>query len=156
MRMVVAALLLGAGAPLFCQTAATAPPSFENEKKDPPGVFSPQTELSKGPPVWHITLDGLLKMNVPGIGRIRMPSAPTDPAMVVHPPQASIGVQAQGAQVAQNLYPGLQLMPIGLAPAKVEPIPTVFPTLKMEKIPTTWTEFKVSPIQSGNVEPAGK
>ena len=97
MRMVVAALLLGAGAPLFCQTAATAPPSFENEKKDPPGVFSPQTELSKGPPVWHITLDGLLKINVPpGIARIRMPSAPTDPDIVVHPPQASIGVQAQG------------------------------------------------------------
>jgi hypothetical protein len=157
MRMAVAAVLLGAGAPLFCQNAGTAPPSFENEKKDPPTVFLSQKELSTGPPVWHVTRDGLLKMNVPpGIGMVRVPSAPTDPEMVVHPPQVSLGVQPPGTQVAQNLYPGLQLMPIEQPKMKVEPIPTIFPNAKVEKIPTTWTQFTISPIQGGKVNSAAK
>jgi hypothetical protein len=92
-----------------------------------------------------------LKMTVPlGAGSLRLGSAQIDPQMVVHPPQTSMGVQPPGTQVAQNLYPGLLLMPIDGSKTKIEPIPTVFPTMKMEKIPTTWTEFKVSPIQSGS------
>jgi hypothetical protein len=157
MRIVVIAVLLGTGVPGFCQSAGTAPPSFENEKKDPPTVVPPQTEIGKEPPVCHITLDGLLKMNVPpGIGRVRMPSPPADSAMIVHPPQASMGVQPPGTAVAQNLYPGLELMPIGQLKAKVEPIPITFPIMKLEKIPTIWAQYTILPVQSGKADTASK
>jgi hypothetical protein len=160
MRIVpIAALLVGAGVPVFCQSAGMAPPSFEIQKKDPASVVPLQSEISKGPPV-QITLGGLLKMNVPpGIGRLRMPGAPGDSAMVVHPPQASIGVQVPGTQVAQNLYPGLELMPIhqfDQSKAKVARIPTTFPNMKIDKIPTTWPQYTVLLVQSGKADSAQK
>ena len=155
MRVAVAALLVCAGVPVFCQSAGISSPSFEKEKKDPPSVFLPQRELMKGPPVGQIRLAGPLKMTLPlGAGSLRMGNAQIDPEMVVQPPQASIGVQPPGTQIAQNLYPGLQLMPIDQSKAKVVPIPTAFPNMKLEKIPTVWPQYKISPIQSGKAGPA--
>ena len=158
MRIAAAALVLGAGIPVFCQSAGTAAAKPGEAGQPPPRVFllSPQ-EFDKASPEWHISPESLLKMNVPpGIGRVRIPSAPADSAMIVHPPQGSVGVQAPGTQVAQNLYPGLQLMPIEQPKMKVEPIPTIFPNAKVEKIPTTWTQFTISPIQGGKVNSAAK
>jgi len=161
MRIAVAALLLGVGVPLFCQTAGTAPANPGEPGQKPPSVFllSPK-EFDKAQPVWHISPESLLKMNVPpGLGPLRKFSESgesIDPKMVVHPPQASIGVQAPGTQVAQNLYPGLQLMPIEQAKVKGEPIPTTFPNAKMEPIPTTWPGYKMSLVLSGKTEPAAK
>jgi hypothetical protein len=157
MRIGVAALLLSGGIPGYCQLAGTAPPSFDQDKKDPPIVILSQKGINGGSPVWQINRDGLLKMNVPpGLDRLRLPDSPKDEAMVLHPPKSSTGVLTPGMQVAQNLYPGLELMPIDQSKAKVVPIPTTFSNMKMEKIPTTWTQFKVSPIQSDKGDAAAK
>lgn len=140
----------------MCQSAGMAPPGFEKQKKDPPNVLLSQKEFSKAP-AWHISMDGLLKMTVPPVmGQSQMPNAPADPEMVVHPPQSSIGVQPPGTQVAQNLYPDLQLMRIDQSKMKAEPIPTAFPNMKMEKTPTTWAQHKVLPVQSGKADTAAK
>jgi len=162
MRVAVAALVVCAGVPVFCQSSGTAPPSFGNEKKDAPTVFLSQKELSKGPPVGQITFGQPLKMVFPlgaeSLQQLGRPSVtpPVDPRMIVHPPASSIGVQPPGTQIAQNLYPGLQLMPIDQSKAKAAPIPITFPNMKFEKIPTTWPQYKMSPIQSGKAEPAKK
>jgi hypothetical protein len=96
-------------------------------------------------------------MNVPsGLGPLRKFSELIDPQMVVHPPQGSVGVQPPGTQVAQNLYPGLHLMPIEQLKLKGEPIPITFPNAKVEKIPTTWPGYKITAIQTGTSQPAAK
>jgi hypothetical protein len=61
--------------------------------------------------------------------------------MIVRPPASSVGVQPPGSQIAQNLYPGLELLPI--QQFKGEPIPTTFPNMKVEQIPITWPQYKV-------------
>jgi hypothetical protein len=154
MRVAFAALLICAGAPVFCQTLGQTPagqtaagPGESGQKLT--DLLQPQNEIGKGPTTWHMTLDGLLTVP-PGMARVRMPGAPTDPKMVVHPPQGSIGVQAPGTQVAQNLYPGLVLMPIEQATVKVEPIPTTWPNMKLEKIPTAMPQYTMLPVQSGS------
>jgi len=158
MRIVLGALLLGAGLPVFCQSVGTAAASPGEPGQTPPTVFllSPK-EFDKAPPLWHITPESLLKMNVPsGLGPLRKFSELIDPQMVVHPPQGSVGVQPPGTQVAQNLYPGLHLMPIEQLKLKGEPIPITFPNAKVEKIPTTWPGYKITAIQTGTSQPAAK
>ena len=140
---------------MFCQTSGQMPAGPSETGKKSPDVFTPQSEISKGPTTWHFTLDGLLTVP-PGIGRLRMPDAPADPKMIVHPPQGSIGAQPRGTQVAQNLYPGLQFMPIEKSTSKMVPIPTTFPNMKMEKITTTWSQYKALPVQSGKVDTTPK
>lgn len=140
----------------MCQTPGQATAGEGERGQKSPDVFLPQSGLSNGTPVWHISPDGLLKMNVPagaGLGRTQVA---TDSAMVVHPPQTSIGVQPPGTTVAQNLYPGLELMPIGQSKVKVEPIPTTWPGMKMEPIPRTLPAYTVVPIQRGKTGAAPK
>ena len=73
--------------------------------------------------------------------------------MIIHPPKSSVGVQPQGTLVAQNIYPGLRLLPIGSA-AALKPIPADWPRLKIESIPITWSNSTVLPVDSGSA--AGK
>jgi len=147
MRLVIAALLLGSGVPVLCQSAGPAPASPGKKGQNPPSVFLPQKEFSKGPPVWRITPGEPLKMVVPpGTGSLhklgpQLVPPPVDPGMIVRPPASSVGVQPPGSQIAQNLYPGLELLPI--QQFKGEPIPTTFPNMKVEQIPITWPQYKV-------------
>jgi hypothetical protein len=70
---------------------------------------------------------------------------------------SGIDGQAPGTLVAQNLYPGLQLLPIDGAKAKLEPIPILWPKMKVENIPTAWPDCKMVLVESGtNATPAGK
>ena len=71
-----------------------------------------------------------------------------DPEIVVHPSSSRIGVQPQGTFMAQNQFPGLRFLPINAAQAKVEPIPIVWPNLKMEEIPTICKQCRMVPAQS--------
>jgi hypothetical protein len=155
MRIAVAVLLICAGAPIFCQTSGQTSVGPGESGTKSPEVFQLQNGVGKGSAAWQIVRLPTLTLP-PGAGEFRMPTTPADPKMIVRPPQASIGVQPPGTQVAQNLYPGLKFMPIEQATVKVEPIPIVLPNAKMEKIPTTWTEFKMSPIQNGTDVPAAK
>jgi len=83
--------------------------------------------------------------------------AQIDPKIVVHPPQSSLGEQPPGTLVAQNLYPGLQLLPIEESKSKAEPIPTTWPNRKIEQIPTVWPNGELLPVNSGaKSQSAGK
>jgi hypothetical protein len=83
--------------------------------------------------------------------------AQMDPRIVVHPPQSSLGVQPPGSLVAQNLYPGLQLLPIEQSRATAEPIPAIWPHLKIKQIPIIWPKGVIKPVQgSVNAQLAGK
>ena len=80
-----------------------------------------------------------------------------DPKIIVHPPKSGIGEQVPGTLVAKNLYPGLQLLPVEGSNAKVEPIPTTWPKMKMGNIPTTCPDCKMVLVESGTTaKPAAK
>jgi len=148
MRVLVASLLLSAGVPLFCQSAGTLPA---------PDEYLPRKALGKSSPAWHMTPGESSKMMLPpGTGSLKAGSAQIDPGMVVHPPPASIGVQPPGTLVAQNLYPGLKLMPIEQPKPKGIPIPTTFANARMVEIPTTWPGYKAIAIGSGKADSASK
>lgn len=153
---------------MFCQSAP-APASPDKTEQNPPSVFLPQKEFSKGPPVWQITPGEPLKMVIPpGTGSLQklghqLVSPPVDPGMIVRPPASSVGVQPPGTQIAQNRYPGLELLPIDWSNFpldwsrfKEEPIPTTFPNAKVEPIPITWPQYKVVYAQSNTVAKPAK
>jgi len=70
-----------------------------------------------------------------------------DPQIIVHPPLSSLGEQQPGTLIAQNLYPGLQFLPIQKCKGMGEPIPTIWPNGKVRQIPTVWPNFKMLPAQ---------
>jgi hypothetical protein len=73
--------------------------------------------------------------------------AQIDPQMIVHPTARDLGVQPAGTLVAQNLYPGLQYLPIeaeGCGP-KGGPLSTTWRELKVEPISIAWPKFKMEP-----------
>jgi hypothetical protein len=75
----------------------------------------------------------------------------------VHPPQSSVAVQTPGTQIAQNLYPGLTLMPIDQWKGNGQQIPITWPNLKVQNIPTSWPKFEIKSVQSSPASiPAGK
>jgi hypothetical protein len=74
---------------------------------------------------------------------------PLDSRMIVHPPPSSLGVQPRGTQLAQNLYPGLELLPIDISKAKLQPIPIIWPDLKVEPIPIHAPKVEVKTLESG-------
>jgi len=71
-----------------------------------------------------------------------------DPEIVMHPPQSSLGDQAPGTQVAQNLYPGLTLLPIQDSKAKTQPIPIAWPNAQIKDIPIVWQKTTIIPAQT--------
>jgi hypothetical protein len=83
-------------------------------------------------------------------------TAQIDPMIVMHPPPSSIGEQAPGSQIAQNLYPGLMLMPIDQWKGNGQQIPIAWPDLKVKNIPTVWPKIEIKPVGGAATEPAGK
>jgi hypothetical protein len=51
--------------------------------------------------------------------------------------------------MAQNLYPGLQLLPIDGPQSSAQEIPITWPKLKIKNIPTDWPNFELKAIQNG-------
>jgi len=72
-------------------------------------------------------------------------NAQIDPKIIVHPAQSRIGDQPPGTQIAQNQFPGLELLPIEWPQLKIKPIPTVWPKLKLEPISAMGNEEQASP-----------
>jgi hypothetical protein len=156
MQFGVVALFLSAGTTALSQLAA---PNPAKQGPTQPGIFLFQKEFAKAPDS-QITLGGPAKLVIPpnlvlpnlappSSGGLRRENAQSDPKMIVHPPTSSIGNQPPGTAVAQNLYPGLQLLPIEKANAKGGPIPTTWPNLAVKQIPIVWPKFEVKPAESG-------
>jgi hypothetical protein len=155
MRLTILALFLYTGVAAFCQSAAPVPASPEKPWRILPGATNsqPARDFSKLPQEWHFTTVAprMKTMTIlPGPLALGCGSdAQIDPKIVAYPPQASLGEQPPGTLVAQNLYPGLQLLPIEESKGKAELLPTTWPTRKIERIPIVWPKGELLPVDSG-------
>jgi hypothetical protein len=142
MRLAVLAVLLCASPIVLCQSAV-------------PGLANPeQSQVAQLAQAWPMptqlapAFPPTVQRNIyvyPRPGGFRAPDQPRnssriDPQMIVQPP---------GTLVAQNIFPGLRLLPIGSA-AALKPIPTDWPRLKIESIPIAWPKSTLLPIDSGS------
>jgi hypothetical protein len=150
MRLKILALLLSAGTAALCQTATPAAVNPEQHWLTAPGMSQPGFDITRPPQDWHF--NSSLPRNtiiLPGPGApFRGSEAQIDPMIVLHPPQASLGAQPPGTQIAQNLYPGLLLMPVAESKLKAEPIPTTWPNLKVQQIPIVWPKLEIKQVES--------
>ncbi len=162
MRLTMLAVFLSTGVCAFCQTAAPFPANPDQFTLNPPIVIQPERDFTKLPsninafgttPRQLILVPTQRKIVVlPESGFNRQ----IDKQMIVHPPQSSLGEQAPGTLVAQNLYPGLQLLPIDELMLKAEPIPTIWPNLKMQRIPVAWPKLEIKQMESGTTAQAAR
>ena len=120
MRLTILGLLFCAATTVFCQTARPSPASPDGLWEGPLVVTPPAGDFSKIPPGWQasaiVPWRPLIQPKVPGAPKAesgtRLGDAKIDPKIIVHPPQASIGVNPPGTPMAQNEYPHLQMLPI--------------------------------------------
>jgi hypothetical protein len=143
MRLAILALFLSAGTTAFCQSAVPPPTNL-----NPQGLTAPQYAQ---PREWHFNTDSpqrtiILQAPVPEQPRN---ATQIDPKIIVHPPQSSIGEQAPATQIAQNLYPGLTLLPISEWKGNGQQIPITWPNLNVRNIPTTWPKLEIKSVESG-------
>ena len=126
MRPAIFALLLCAGTAAFCQSP---PPVTQVKPALPPLTLTlppqaPALEFNAPPKVF--TFSGVVPRKaivLPPTALQFEDHAQIDPQIIVRPPQSSLGEQPPGTLIAQNLYPGLQMLPIGEPKGKVKPIP---------------------------------
>lgn len=158
MRLTILALFLSAGTTVLCQSAAPANPEKQWLILPDATTSQPARDFSKLPPDWHFTsvvpMQTMKTVILPGQLALQRRSdlqarSQIDPKIVVHPPQSSLGEQPPGALLAQNLYPGLQLLPIEECTKVLTPIPTTWPNLKLEQIPTVWPKPELLPVDGG-------
>ena len=152
MRIAILAVFLSSGSAAFCQVTSTAP-SQPNQTWVIQEDGTKAVEIGDASPDLKFKFDPSQTLIFPKTVEI----APTfkaqiDPKMIVHPPKS--GEQAPGTLVAQNLYPGLQLLPIDGSKSKVEPIPITWPKMKIENIPTTCPDCKMVLVQSATTAKA--
>jgi len=158
MRLTIFALFLSAGSAALCQSSTPAPANPNSQGLTPPQWSQPGQDFSAQLREWHFNTDSpqrTIILQAP-LSEQQRNATQIDPKIIVHPPQSGIGEQAPGTMVAQNLYPGLQLLPIDWSKAKGEPIPTTWPNMKIENIPTTWPDTKMILVKSGPIAPPAK
>jgi len=158
MRLTILALLLSTGTEAFCQSAAPAPANPQQPWLAATGIPQAGRDFTKPPPDWHITSLVQRKMEIlPGPWpQHRFDGPQIDAQIIVHPPPSSLGEQPPGTPMAQNLYPGLQLLPVDESKAKAQQIPITWPNLKIEQIPIVWPKGESNPVQSGATGPAAR
>jgi len=145
MQRIFFALFLCAATPAVCQSAARIP--AEPGHVAPPAFFRPWESLSMvqsaAQPIASVPLN--LKAGLPR----QLDDARIDPKIIAHPSQPKLepGAQRPGTTVANNEFPGLQLLPIKSSAGKT--IPTQWPHFKLQEIPTQWPLFTLSPVTVG-------
>jgi len=158
MRLTIFALFLSAGTAAFGQSAPPAHVNPNPQGLTPPQCAQPGRDFSAQPREWHFNTDLSQKTIILPTHVPQHQKADTliDPNIVVHPPQSSLGEQSPGAQIAQNLYPGLALLPINDWKGNAKQIPSKWPNLKVQNIPTAWPKLEIKPVETGAAKPAGK
>jgi hypothetical protein len=149
MRSAILALFFCAGTAALCQTSTRAPFNLGRHDQNPP-VAKPSIDLDKlfssAPMKPFIPLEIFAppaKAAAPWSEDARI-----DPKMIVHPPQASFGLQ-QGIPVEQNEYANLRMLPIDSPASGLQPIPNQWPNLKVQSIPTRWPRLTVNQVETG-------
>jgi hypothetical protein len=155
MRIAIFAVFLSSGLAASCQLTPPAPLQPKQ-----PWVISPQDgkpglEIGKALPDLKFKFDQSQTLILPKTVEIP-PKAQMDPKMIMRPPKSVVGDQSPGTLVAQNLYPGLQLLPVDGSNAAVRPIPITWPKMKMENIPTACPDCKMVLVQSGKAAQAAR
>jgi hypothetical protein len=152
MRLAFLTLFLPVAASALSQSPAPASQSPQQRTFTPPSITIPRPalRLNKLPPDIAIASVQQLPKIVQPPGQLtrRESDFKLDPKIVVHPPQSSLGEQLAGAPVAQNLYPGLELLPVEESRAKGGPIPTTWPNATIEAIPIVWPKAQLLQIES--------
>ncbi|HEX4321289.1 MAG TPA: hypothetical protein VHZ52_10320 [Acidobacteriaceae bacterium] len=102
-------------------------------------------------------------MPVPPSTALWLQVSTRDSKMIVHPPQASLGLLLPGTPIEQDKYPGLKIMPIDTASdklvAKIDAIPVQWPNLKVQAIPSNWPKLELNSVRSESIlvtQPRGK
>jgi hypothetical protein len=158
MRIAIFAVFLSSGLAAFGQWPSPIPSQPNQTWVISPEDQKPGQETGGALPGLKFKFDPSQTLILPKTVEIpSMLKAQIDPKMIVHPRKSGIGEQAPGTFVAQNLYPGLQLLPVGGSKGKVEPIPITWPKMKVEDIPTACPDCKMVLVGNGtNTTPAGK
>jgi hypothetical protein len=154
MRIAILALFLYAGSAAFGQLGPVGP-LIPNHSGSLPSPWTAQgRDFGKLPPGWPATLNmpSWIVINPPPVTLKPLGDAQIDPKIILHPQHSRVGVQPLGTQIAQNQFPGLELLPIQWPKLKIEPIPTVWPNLNMEPISTMCAECRMggmTPARAG-------
>jgi hypothetical protein len=153
MRFTIFALFLPAATIAAGQSPQSAPEVPRQRLATPPSITLQESARNPAALPLNITIINIQKhpkiFVPPAQISFRDPGATLDAKIVVHPPQLSVGALAPGTTVAQNLYPGLELLPIEQSKAKGEPIPTTWPNAKIEAIPIVWPKAELLPVTTG-------
>jgi len=147
MRTGIRALFLSAGIAV-CQSPAQTPLNTNGLMQNPTWLTQPRTDFSTLPPGWHMDENAPMKLFLqPSKAAPRWSEdAKIDPKMIVHPPQASLGMQ-QGIPIDQNQFANLQMLPIDSPHADINAIPAKWPNAKIQAIPTQWPRLEVHPVE---------
>jgi hypothetical protein len=150
MRLSMLAVVLSTASLALGQAAAPGPGSLQ-QNLPPSGAWT-GLERRQIPQTRQFTFE--VPKDAKGFSSITMPDlaagAALDRQMIVHPPPGTVPQQA-GIQIAQNLYPGLQLLPIEDHKTGVQPIPTAWPELKVEPIPIGCPKCRTSLVQTSGL-----
>jgi hypothetical protein len=148
MRIVILALFFFAGATAFGQSGPFGPLNPKPSGNLPSPWTAHGRDFGKLPQGWPATMNMTEWTAILPAPTTLKPfgDAQIDPKIVVHPAQSRLGDQPPGTQIAQNQFPGLELLPIEWPNAKIKPIPTVWPNLKMEPTPTMCGVCIVVPV----------
>jgi hypothetical protein len=156
MRTAVLCFALTAGTVAFAQSSPAKPAEPFKLELTPPSVNQSRPDLQGFRADLHPSSKQLWKtFTISGPRQLqRKDSAQIDPGMIVRPSQSSIGAQPPGTPIAQNLYPGLRLLPIEETQAKLETLPTEWPNLELQNIPIKWPKFAIQLVNGGSAKPA--
>jgi hypothetical protein len=155
MRPSALSLFFSAGTVALCQSASTSPSNPQQNWLTPPELAQPGGDFTKLSPQWHFDSTVPIFRLVPG--PLHQKDDPhIDPKIVVHPSQSSVGDQPPGTLVAQDLFPGLMVLPIQESQVKEQPIPTTWPDLRVQNIPIVWPKFDLKPAGSSASRPVAR
>jgi hypothetical protein len=160
MRLVVVGVCLSFATAALCQSPTPVKP--EGQLLTQPQSPQPGQDFSLTPRTFQLETLPQATLFIPHPGSAPQIELKTlgprtvDPEMVMHPPQSSLGEQAPGTQIAQNLYPGLTLLPIQDSKAKTQSIPIAWPNAQIKNIPIVWQKTTIIPAQTMPVQNAPK
>jgi hypothetical protein len=154
MRSALLVLSLIDGTVAFAQSSPARPVDSFKLELTPPSITQLKLSFSSPRKDLHIANAQLWKdfANSRQITLPRNADAQIDPGMIVRPPKSSIGVQPPGTPIAQNLYPGLRLLPIDES-RKLEEIPAEWPNLNLQNIPINRPKYKNVPATGDSERP---
>ena len=149
MRLTILAVLLSMGSLALCQSNVSGPENSQQNWLLTPGSGLAGGDISKLSPrqfTLQVPKDAKIfsSTTVPHLTS----DAQADPQMIVHPPP-EFSAQQPGIQIAQNLYPGLEFLPIDEPKTGLQAMPTTWPEFKIEQIPIALPKCRITPIDTG-------